>query len=227
MVPYHMYHSNGVRQVRHRHTQKHLSLHIQQALVDPMLSLAGDWAELWGVHPPCGGKVNDDDDEDSDSESGRASSCASPEPRSPPHSPLTIRAKEHRDGPLPEIPSLPLSPRSVVPEEPSSSSSFLGSSWMCVYDLDSLCLSDAACSADLFPSAWGEEISAGTSEAVPYMVDLFNPEPVAPSVKESHRVIPSQESTMVHEPRSLPPQHRKRRNPKTPKPQNPFEFGFR
>lgn len=133
-----------------------------------MLSLASEWSDYFGGPAPTSPVHSDDED---------GSSCCSPEPLSPPRSPTSPLNYHDSRGALPELPSLSLSPRSVVDGDDGSRDDLndSGSSWMCVYDLDTLC-SAGDMSFDMNPASLLEEsIMQRTSSLMPYVVDLLNP----------------------------------------------------
>lgn len=176
-----------------------------------MLSLASEWTDYFGQTPTSPVRHYDDDD----------SSCCSPEPLSPPRSP--IPADDCAYGAPPDLPSLSLSPRSVADDDLDSSVNS-GSSWMCVYDLDTLCQSSEF-SLDLNPSSlFQDSLTKRTSGLMPYVVDLLNPTPDLEEEKKEDDswATARQRETPIHtfhqplEPdntssRLPPPQHRKKR----------------
>ena len=125
-----------------------------------MLSLGDEqWDDYYGQAPdsPVRNTYDGDDSESSDVSSD---SC---EPRSPPHSPSSSLGK------IPEL-QLSLSPRSVEEEDLDAQVSSSSSSWMCIYDLDSLCMPGDTFS-QMDPSQMFRDNGGGL---IPYVVDLFS-----------------------------------------------------
>ena len=148
-----------------------------------MLSLGDEqWSDYYGQAPDSPVR-NPYDEDDSESDG----SCCSPEPRSPPGSPTRSAAR----GKLPEVPCL--SPRSVEEENLDAQAS--SSSWMCIYDLDSLCIPGDSFSdtfSILDPSQMsGGEASQYRSGLLSQVVDLFSSYPQSEEEKkddsEPHR----------------------------------------
>ena len=153
-----------------RHSIWNATSHMKQTSypkTNTMLSLSSEWTDYFGPTPTSPVHNNHNDNEGDDS------SCCSPEPLSPPRSPLN--QYDYSCSALPELPSLSLSPRSVVDGDGDDDFDNSSSSFMCVYDLDTLCATGDM-SFDMNPaSLFDESILKKTSNLMPYVVDLLSP----------------------------------------------------
>jgi len=168
-----------------------------------MLSLGDEqWDDYYGqaLGSPVRNIYDVDDSESSDESSY---SC---EPLSPPRSSILTNSLPY--GKMPEF-QRSLSPRSVQ-EENLDTPVLFSSSWMCIYDLDSLCLQGHAFSP-IDPSQMLRKSEAGL---IPHVVDLFNSNPHSEEKDnlEAHRdnlpiqtVLPAQ---TVNEPAETSSAHR-------------------
>lgn len=154
-----------------------------------MLSLGEEQWTDYDCSGPDSPVRRPDDDLESDE------SFSSPEPVSPSGSSARF-GDWAPNGKMPELPNL--SPRSVV-EEGLDAQGSSTSSWMCIYDLDSLCIpSNSFSSLDPSQMFYGGSVSSG-SGLLPYMVDLFGSDPELEEEKRDDTESSQDDNQPIHD----------------------------